>query len=96
MGPLYSDVGSGSAYDKLSALKSDYNALNRQYSSLKTNVDASGIQYKNCIHNAQLELDKAKAEIEDAESALASGKSKEEVQNRINRHKSSLMWPKLV
>lgn len=88
---INSDVGSGTAYDQLAVLKSDYNTLEGQYSGLKTNVDASGnSDVKTAYINAQLELVKAKAAIDDVDSALASGKSKEEVQKRINAAQNQL------
>lgn len=82
---ISSDVGSGSAYDQLAILKSEYNTLEGQFNNLKTDVDNSGnSDIKTAYTNAKLELVKAKAAISDVESAISSGKSKEEVQKRID------------
>jgi hypothetical protein len=82
---ISSDVGSGTAYDQLAVLKSEYNTLEGQFNNLKTDVDKSGnSDVKTAYVNAELELVKAKNAISDVDSALASGKSKDEVQNRIN------------
>lgn len=88
---ITSDVGSGSAYDQLAVLKSDYNNLEGQYSSLQTDVDNSGnSNLKTAFVNAKLELVKAKNAISDVDSAISSGKSKQEVQNRINAAQAQL------
>ncbi len=82
---ISSDVGSGTAYDQLAVLKSDYNTLEGQFNSLKTDVDNSGkSDIKTAYANAKLELVKAKSAISDVDSAISSGKSKDEVQKRIN------------
>jgi hypothetical protein len=82
---ISSDVGSGTDYDQLAVLKSEYNTLEGQFNNLKTDVDNSGNpDIKTAYVNAELELVKTKTDISDVESALASGKSKDEVQNRIN------------
>ena len=88
---INSGVGSGTVYNQFAVLKSDYNTLEGQYSGLKTNVDSSGnSDVKTAYINAHFELVKAKAAIDDVDSALASGKSKEEVQNRINSAQTQL------
>ena len=82
---ISSDVGSGTDYDQLAVLKTQYNSLEGQFNTLKTDVNKSGnSDIKTAYVNAELELVKAKNAISDVDSALASGKSKDEVQNRIN------------
>ena len=82
---ISSDVGSGSDYDQLAVLKSEYNTLEGQFNNLKTDVDNSGnSDIKTAYVNAELELVKAKSDIAAVDSALASDKSKDEIQSRIN------------
>jgi hypothetical protein len=88
---ISTDVGSGSAYDQLAVLKSNYNTLEGQYNNMKTSVDNSNNRnLKTAYVNADLELVKANSDISDVESALASGKSKQEVQKRITAAQAQL------
>jgi hypothetical protein len=88
---ISSDVGSSSAYDQLSVLKSNYNSLDGQFKSVKINVDNSNNQNaKNAFISAKLELVKANSTISDVDSALASGQSKSEVQDRITAAQAQL------
>ncbi len=58
---------------------------------MKTTVDNSNNQnLKTAYVNADLELVKANSAISDVDSALASGKSKDEVQKRISAAQSQL------
>ncbi len=51
------DVGSGSAYDQLAVLKSNYNTLEEQYNNMKTSVDNSNNKnLKSAYVNADLNL----------------------------------------
>lgn len=88
---ITTDVGSGSAYDQLAVLKSDYNSLNDQFTSVQQTVDSSNNQNaKTAFINAKLELVKANSDINDVESALSAGKSKDEVTQRINTAQAQL------
>jgi hypothetical protein len=88
---ITTDVGSGSAYDQLAVLKSDYNSLNDQFTSVQQSVDSSNNKNaKTAFINAKLELVKANSDINDVESALSAGKSKDEVAQRINTAQSQL------
>lgn len=88
---ITTDVGSGSAYDQLAVLKSDYNSLNNQYTSVQQTVDSSNNKNaKTAFINAKLELVKANSDINDVDSALSAGKSKDEVAQRINTAQSQL------
>lgn len=88
---ITTDVGSGSAYDQLAVLKSDYNTLNDQFTSVQQSVDSSNNKNaKTAFINAKLELVKANSDINDVESALSAGKSKDEVAQRINTAQSQL------
>ncbi len=88
---ITTNVGSGSAYDQLAVLKSDYNSLNDQFTSTQTTVDSSNNKNaKTAFINAKLELVKANSDIADVESALSAGKSKDEVTQRINTAQAQL------
>jgi len=81
---ISTDVGSGSAYDKLASLKADYNNLNNQFIETKRNIDKLGdINATIAYNNAELEIIRAQSDIGDVESAINSKKSSEEVNNRI-------------
>lgn len=88
---ITTNVGSGSAYDQLSVLKSDYNSLNNQYTSVQQTVENSNNKdAKTAFTNAKLELVKANSDINDVDSALSAGKSKDEVTKRINAAQDQL------
>jgi len=79
-----SNVDSGSAYDQLAALKSEYSSLSNQFDAVKLKVNSYGSKKaKNDIYNAEIELVKANSAIGDVESALSSNLPTEEVNNRI-------------
>lgn len=79
-----SNVDSGSAYDQLAALKSEYSSLNIQFNSLKEEVNGYGSNKAiNDLYRAQLELVKANSAIGDVESALSSNLPADEVTRRI-------------
>jgi hypothetical protein len=82
---ISSDVGSGTAYDQVAVLKSDYTTLEGQFNNLKSDVDKSSNKNVNTAYvNAKLDLMNAKQAITDVESAISSGKSQDEVDKRIN------------
>lgn len=89
---ISSDVGSGSSYDQIAALKADYNSLNTQYEEEKLIIDKKGNKNATAaFDNAELELIRAQSDIQDAESALSSKKSPDEVQKRIDAAKQQLV-----
>jgi hypothetical protein len=80
-----SNVDSGSAYDQLAALKSEYTSLSNQFDAIKTNANKSGNKkIRNDAHKVQIELVKANSAIGDVESALSSNLPADEVTNRIS------------
>jgi hypothetical protein len=81
---ISADVGSGSSYDKITALKADYNSLNSQFESEKIIIDKRNNQNVTAAYDrAHLELISAQSDIMDAESAVSSKKSPEIIQKRI-------------
>lgn len=90
-GIISTDVGSGSAYDDLAALKSDYNNLNNQFAETKVYIDnMNNVNATMAYDKAELELIRAQSDIGDIESAINSKKSSEEVNNRIKMAQEQL------
>jgi hypothetical protein len=90
-----SNVDSGSAYDQLAALKSEYTSLSNQFDAIKTNANKSGNKkIRNDAHKVQIELVKANSAIGDVESALSSNLPADEVTNRINTATNKLQIAK--
>lgn len=80
-----SNVDSGSAYDQLAALKSEYSSLSNQFDVVKRKVNSYGTKKtKNDLYNTQIELVKANSAIGDVESALSSNLPADDVNNRIS------------
>jgi hypothetical protein len=89
---ISTDVGYGSSYDKIATLKTDYNALSSQFEQYKLTID--DISNKNAsadFDKAHIELIRAQSDIQDAESAIASKKSPEEVLKRIELAQQQLV-----
>ncbi len=79
------ETSSGSSYDKLSALKSEYTTLKGQFDNIKIEVDKNNNKnIKIAYVNAELELIKAQSAITDVENAMSANESPQEIQNRIN------------
>lgn len=92
---ISSGVDSGSAYDELAALNSDYSALKVQYDSIKTDINNGGnTDLKKEYINAELELVKAKSAIDDVESALSTDQPSSVVNERIKIAKEQLQTAK--
>jgi len=92
---ISSGVDSGSAYDELAALNSDYNALKVQYDSVKVDInDGGSTDLKKEYINAELELVKAKSAIDDVESALSTDQPASVVNERIKTAKEQLQTAK--
>jgi len=82
---ITNEISSGTQYDQLAELKSSYTSLDAQFNSIKDSVYNSGSEGDiNNFNNARLELSRAKTAIENAQSALDSGKSSAEVDKRID------------
>lgn len=92
---ISSDVDSGSAYDELAALNSDYSALAIQYDDVKTDINkGSDTDLKKAYVNAELELVKTKSDIDDVDSALSSGESSKVINERLTIAKKQLQVAK--
>ena len=92
---INTNVGSGSAYDKIAVLKSDYSSLQTQYNSTKAAVDKRDNQNLTTNYdNAEIQLIQAQNDISDAESAVESQQSPGEIQNRIDIAQQQLQTAK--
>jgi len=81
---ITSEVSSGSQYDELATLKSNYTDLEAKFNTTKTTIFGKYNKAKEREYiNAELELLRANSAIGDVESALKSGKSASEVDTRI-------------
>jgi len=89
-----SNVDSGSVYDQLAALKSEYSSLSNQFDAVKVKVNSYGSKKANDLYNAEIELVKANSAIGDVESALSSNLPADEVNNRISTAASQLQIAK--
>ncbi len=79
-----SNVDSGSAYDELAALKSEYASLSPQLDAIKSKTRYASKKVKADVSKAQIELVKANSAITDVESALSSNLPNDEVVQRLS------------
>ena len=90
-----SNVDTGSGYDQLASLKSEYNSLDSQFNSTKYEVNSYGsTKARNDFYNAQLNLVKAKSAIDDLESALSTNQPSDEITKRIQAASNQLQAAK--
>jgi cell division protein FtsB len=81
---ISADVGGGVSYDKVATLKSEYNSLSSQYAQTKLNIENMNNKNATAAYDkAELELIRAQSDISDADSAITSKKSSDEINNRI-------------
>lgn len=71
-------VSSGNQYDELADLKSNYTSLEAQFNSSSDSIA------DNRYDDVRLQLARAQSDVDDVESALAAGKSADEVNDRID------------
>jgi len=82
---INTNVGSGTSYDKIAVLKSDYSNLQMKYNSTKVTVDKANDKNLTAQYdNAEIQLIQAQTDISEAESAVTSNKSPAIIQNRID------------
>jgi len=88
---ITSEVSSGSQYDELAALKSNYSDLEAKFNVTKPSIFSGSDKVKQQkFIDAELELIRANLAISDVESALKAGKSASEVDSRIKTAKEML------
>lgn len=82
--PIFSNPDTGTAYDDLAALNSDYSALDADVQNTKVLVlKTSNEKAKKDFVNAELDAVKAKSAIDDVDSALTTNQPIDEVNKRI-------------
>lgn len=88
---ITSEVSSGSQYDELANLKSNYTDLEAKFNATKPDIFAGSDKTKEQQYiDAELELLRANSAISDVESALKAGKSASDVDARIKIAKEKL------
>ena len=89
---ITTEVSSGSQYDELAALKSNYTDLEAKFNITKQSIFGKSNKAKEREYiKAELELKRAESAISDVESALKSGKhTANEVDTRIKTAKEQL------
>lgn len=89
---ISTDVGSGTSYDKIAALKADYNSLNSQYAQTKLSIEKMNSKNATAAYDqAELELIRAQTDITDAESAITAKKSSDEINQRMDMAQKQLV-----
>ena len=89
---ISTDVGSGVSYDKITTLKSEYNSLSSQYAQTKLSIENMNSKNATAAYDkAELELIRAQSDISDADSAITSKKSSDEVNKRIELAQKQLV-----
>ena len=88
---ISADVGSGVSYDKITTLKSEYNSLSSQFAQTKLSIEKLNSKNATADYDkAELELIRAQSDISDADSAITSKKSADEVNQRIEQAQNQL------
>ena len=88
---LTGGISSGTQYDQLAELKSNYTALEVQFNDTGNKIYAmDNITLEREYVNAQVELVRAQNDLSDVESALSMGKPAPEVDKRLQLAKDDL------
>lgn len=88
---LTGGISSGTQYDQLADLKSNYTALEVQFNDTGNKIYAmDNITLEREYVNAQVELIRAQNDLSDVESALSMGKSASEVDKRLQQTREDL------
>ncbi len=88
---LTGGISSGTQYDQLAELKSNYTALESQFNDTGNKIYAmDNITLEREYVNAQVELVRAQNDLSDVESALSMGKPASEVDKRLQQAREDL------
>ena len=88
---LTGGISSGTQYDQLAELKSNYTALEAQFNDTGNKIYAmDNITLEREYVNAQVELVRAQNDLSDVESALSMGKPASEVDKRLQQTREDL------
>ena len=91
---ITNEISSGTQYDELAALKSEYNNLSVKFDSVKSTFYAGGPDDVKVYNDAKLELTRADSAIQNVQSALDASKPSNEVDSRIEFAKEKLKTAK--
>ena len=87
---ITNEISSGTQYDELAELQSEYSNLSVKFDSVKSTYYAGGADDIKVYNDAKLELTRASLAIENVQSALDAGKPSNEVDSRIEFAKEKL------
>lgn len=87
---ITNEISSGTQYDELAQLQSEYNNLSAKFDSIKATYYAGGADDVKIYNDAKLELTRANSAIENVQSALDADKPSNEVDSRIDFAKEKL------
>ena len=88
---LTGGISSGTQYDELAQLKSNYTALETQFNETGTKIYLmDNITLEREFVNAQVELVRVQNDLSDVDSALAMKKPSSEVEKRLQQTKEDL------
>ncbi|MBR4396724.1 MAG: hypothetical protein IKS93_02600 [Methanobrevibacter sp.] len=87
---ITNEISSGTQYDELAELKSEYENLSVKFDNIKATYYAGGSDDIQKYNDAKLELTRADSAIQNVQSALDAGKPSNEVDSRIEHAKEQL------
>ena len=91
---ITNEISSGTQYDELAELQSEYTNLSVKFDSVKATYYAGGADNVKFYNDAKLELTRADSAIQNVKSALDAGKPSNEVDSRIDFAKEELKTAK--
>ena len=87
---ITNEISSGTQYDELAVLRSEYNNLSVKFDSIKASYYAGGPDDIQVYSDAKIELARADSAIQNVQSALDANKPSNEVDSRIEFAKEKL------
>lgn len=87
---ITNEISSGTQYDQLAELQSEYNNLSVKFDNIKSTYYAGGPDDVKVYNDAKLELKRADTAIQNVQSALDAGKPSNEVDSRLDFAKEKL------
>ena len=91
---ITNEISSGTQYDELAELQSEYTNLSVKFDSVKATYYAGGADNVKFYNDAKLELTRADSAIQNVKSALDASKPSNEVDSRIDFAKEELKTAK--
>ncbi|WP_405294955.1 hypothetical protein [Methanobrevibacter sp.] len=91
---ITNEISSGTQYDELAELQSEYTNLSLKFDSVKATYYAGGPDDVKVYNDAKLELTRADSAIQNVKSALDASKPSNEVDSRIDFAKDKLKTAK--